>query len=43
MMISDIMFRNYAFVNFTNISNAIKVIDGIKSEPDYATRLHLKP
>ena len=28
--------RNCAFVNFTNISNAIKAIDGIKSKPDYA-------
>lgn len=29
-------FRNCAFVNFTNISNAIKAIDGIKNKPDYA-------
>ena len=28
--------RNCAFVNFTNISNAIKAIDGIKNKPDYA-------
>ena len=28
--------RNCAFVNFTNISNAIKAIDGIKSKPEYA-------
>lgn len=28
--------KNCAFVNFTNISNAIKAIDGIKSKPDYA-------
>ncbi|EJD08200.1 uncharacterized protein FOMMEDRAFT_138161 [Fomitiporia mediterranea MF3/22] len=27
--------KNCAFVNFTNISNAIKAIDGIKSKPDY--------
>lgn len=29
-------FRNCSFVNFTNISNAIKAIDGIKNKPDYA-------
>lgn len=29
-------FRNCAFVNFTNIQNAIKAIDGIKNKPDYA-------
>ena len=29
-------FRNCAFVNFTNISNAIKAIDGIKNKPEYA-------
>lgn len=28
--------RNCAFVNYTNISNAIKAIDGIKNKPDYA-------
>ena len=28
--------RNCAFVNFTNISNAIKAIDGIKNKSDYA-------
>ena len=28
--------RNCAFVNFTNISNAIKAIDAIKNKPDYA-------
>ncbi|KZV59985.1 hypothetical protein PENSPDRAFT_594621 [Peniophora sp. CONT] len=28
--------KNCAFVNYTNISNAIKAIDGIKSKPDYA-------
>ncbi|KAJ7019753.1 hypothetical protein C8F04DRAFT_1214271 [Mycena alexandri] len=28
--------KNCAFVNFTNISNAIKAIDAIKNRPDYA-------
>ncbi|KAF8435168.1 hypothetical protein L210DRAFT_3552066 [Boletus edulis BED1] len=28
--------KNCAFVNFTNISNAIKAIDGMKNKPDYA-------
>lgn len=28
--------KNCAFVNFTNISNAIKAIDAIKAKPDYA-------
>ncbi|KAL4068690.1 hypothetical protein V8B97DRAFT_1872893 [Scleroderma yunnanense] len=28
--------KNCAFVNFTNISNAIKAIDGIKNKSDYA-------
>lgn len=28
--------RNCAFVNFTNVSNAIKAIDGVKNKPDYA-------
>jgi len=28
--------KNCAFVNFTNISNAIKAIDAIKNKPDYA-------
>jgi RNA recognition motif-containing protein len=37
MVISDIViFRNCAFVNFTNISNAIKAIDSIKIKPEYA-------
>ena len=27
--------RNCSFVNFTNISNAIKAIDGIKSKSEY--------
>ena len=29
-------YRNCAFVNFTNISNAIKAIEGVKNKPDYA-------
>ena len=33
-MVFDI--RNCAFVNFTNISNAIKAIEGVKNKPDYA-------
>ena len=28
--------RNCAFVNYTNITNAIKAIEGIKTKPDYA-------
>ena len=28
--------RNCAFVNYTNIANAIKAIDGVKNLPDYA-------
>ena len=28
--------RNCAFVNYTNISNAIKAIEAIKIKPDYA-------
>jgi len=28
--------KNCAFVNFTNVSNAIKAIDGVKNMPDYA-------
>jgi len=28
--------RNCAFVNFTNISNAIKAIDGIKNKSEYS-------
>ncbi|KAH7883351.1 hypothetical protein F5I97DRAFT_230858 [Phlebopus sp. FC_14] len=28
--------KNCAFVNFTNISNAIKAIDGVKNKSDYA-------
>ena len=30
------MDRNCAFVNFTNIANAIKAIEGIKNKPEYA-------
>jgi len=30
------VIRNCAFVNFTNISNAIKAIDSVKNKPDYA-------
>lgn len=29
--------RNCAFVNFTNISNAIKAIDSVKNKPDYTS------
>lgn len=29
--------RNCAFVNFTNIANAIKAIDGVKNKPEYTT------
>lgn len=32
----EFSLRNCAFVNFTNISNAIKAIEGIKTKPDYA-------
>jgi hypothetical protein len=28
--------RNCAFVNFTNLANAIKAIDAIKAKPEYA-------
>ncbi|TFK66058.1 hypothetical protein BDN72DRAFT_871651 [Pluteus cervinus] len=28
--------KNCAFVNFTNVANAIKAIDGIKNKPEYA-------
>lgn len=28
--------RNCAFVNYTNIANAIKAIEAIKTKPDYA-------
>ena len=30
------MNRNCAFVNYTNITNAIKAIETIKTKPDYA-------
>lgn len=36
MLIVLFVNRNCAFVNFTNISNAIKAIDGVKNKPDYA-------
>ncbi|GJJ08599.1 hypothetical protein Clacol_002818 [Clathrus columnatus] len=35
-LINFLKEKNCAFVNFTNISNAIKAIDGIKNKPDYA-------
>lgn len=35
-MFTTLNRRNCAFVNFTNISNAIKAIDGVKNKPDYA-------
>jgi len=28
--------RNCAFVNFTNVANAIKAIEGVKNKPEYA-------
>jgi hypothetical protein len=28
--------KNCAFVNFTNVANAIKAIEGVKNKPDYA-------
>ena len=36
MLIAYLLFRNCAFVNFTNISNAIKAIEGVKQKSDYA-------
>ena len=36
VVVSDAAARNCAFVNFTNISNALKAIDNIKTKPDYA-------
>ena len=36
MLMHAMPCRNCAFVNFTNISNAIKAIDGIKNKLDYA-------
>jgi hypothetical protein len=39
MIVDDFLIffiRNCAFVNFTNISNAIKAIDGVKNKADYA-------
>lgn len=35
-MLTLLCARNCAFVNFTNIANAIKAIDGIKNKPEYA-------
>jgi len=35
-MLMIIYYRNCAFVNFTNLSNAIKAIDAIKNKPEYA-------
>ena len=40
MLMGVVSCRNCAFVNFTNISNAIKAIDGIKNKSDYAN-LHI--
>ncbi|KAF9529740.1 hypothetical protein CPB83DRAFT_249698 [Crepidotus variabilis] len=35
-LINFLKEKNCAFVNFTNISNAIKAIDAIKNKPEYA-------
>lgn len=35
-MTTSLYDRNCAFVNFTNISNAIKAIESIKLKPEYA-------
>ena len=35
VILMSLLFRNCAFVNFTNVSNAIKAIDGVKNKPDY--------
>ncbi|KIJ31279.1 hypothetical protein M422DRAFT_267084 [Sphaerobolus stellatus SS14] len=35
-LINFLKEKNCAFVNFTNISNAIKSIDSVKNKPDYA-------
>jgi len=35
-LINFLKEKNCAFVNFTNISNAIKAIDGVKNKPEYA-------
>ncbi|KAF8514637.1 RNA-binding protein Nrd1 [Hysterangium stoloniferum] len=35
-LINFLKEKNCAFVNFTNISNAIKAIDSVKNKPDYA-------
>jgi RNA recognition motif-containing protein len=36
-LINFLKEKNCAFVNFTNISNAIKAIDGVKNKPEYAS------
>ena len=35
-LINFLKEKNCGFVNFTNVSNAIKAIEGIKNKPDYA-------
>jgi len=35
-LINFLKEKNCAFVNFTNINNAIKAIEGVKNKPDYA-------
>ena len=35
-LVNFLIEKNCAFVNFTNISNAIKAIEGVKNTPDYA-------
>lgn len=37
MVLTGAAARNCAFVNFTNISNAIKSIESIKNKPEYAS------
>ncbi|KAF8326821.1 uncharacterized protein EI90DRAFT_3156415 [Cantharellus anzutake] len=36
-LVNTLKEKNCAFVNFTNITNAIKAIDGIKNKPDYVS------
>lgn len=36
-LINFLKEKNCAFVNFTNIANAIKAIDGVKNKPEYTT------
>ena len=36
MLMGAVSCRNCVFVNFMNISNAIKAVDGIKNKSDYA-------